>query len=84
MEYGFSLAQIFFRFESRYIPRGDNFEDIVRSKTIEKSIRQGIDKGMNIKEAEYKSRPAYLDEWRQDILERRFKEASKVAERTDK
>ena len=39
---------------------------------------------MSIEEAAYKSRLACLDEWRQDAVDRRSNEASKLTEKTDK
>ena len=82
--YGFSPAQILFGFEPRHVPGADNFEDTVRSRSIEKRIQEGLEDGMSVEEAAYESRLACLDEWRQDALDRRFKEASKLAEKTDK
>ena len=82
--YGFSPAQILFGFEPRYVPGADNFEDTIRSKSIERVIREGLEDGMSIEEAAYESRLACIDEWRQDAVDRRFKEASKLAEKTDK
>ena len=82
--YEFSLAEILFRFKPRYILGVDNFDDIIRIKSIERVINEGINEGIIIEEAIFKSRLAYLDEIRQDALKRRFKEASKLAEKTDK
>ena len=82
--YGFSPAQILFGFEPKYIPGSDNFEDTIRSRSIEKRIQEGLEDGMSVEEAAYESRLACLDEIRGEAIDRRFKEASKLAEKTDK
>ena len=81
---GYSPVQILFEIEPRHMSGAGNFEDTVRSRAIEKRIQEGLEDGMSIEEAAYKSRLACLDERRQDAVDRGFKEASKLAEKTDK
>ena len=83
--FGYSPAELMIGFNPRYEKGGDDFEDILRSDSINAQVKDLIIKeGMTVEEANYESRLAKLDELRDRALSRRYEMAEKQAQDTEK
>ena len=82
--YGFSPAELLLGYQPRYVNGAENYEDILRTKSIDEAISKLQDEGMTVEEACFESRMSRLDEIRAEALERRFGVAKDLANDTDK